>query len=167
MASSRSRHERRGASRGVALDSYVWQGRVPGYSKAGFELARRALGSQVEDREIDVLDVTPSALGSFDFVFFLGVLYHMRHPLLALEVVHGVTLDTAVIETAVDLMDVPWPSMRFYPGAELGQDATNWWGPNPAAVEAMLKSVGFRDVTVKTLIQTTPQQGRLVVHARR
>jgi hypothetical protein len=36
--------------------------------------------------------------------------------------------------------------MIFYPGAELGEDHTNWWGSNRACVEAMLTSIGFREV---------------------
>jgi len=75
--------ERRGARRVLATDSFQWDGGGWG-TKRGFELARRALGSQIEDKTIDVLDISPEAVGTFDLVLFLGVLYHMRHPLLAL-----------------------------------------------------------------------------------
>ncbi len=101
--------ERRGASRVVAVDSFIWQG-LGGGSKAGFELARRVLNSKVEDCELEVLEVSPETVGTFDVVLFLGVLYHMRHPLLALEKVHSVTREMVILETHVDLLDCEWPA---------------------------------------------------------
>src|SRR5215217_7219370 len=79
--------ERRGASRVVAADYYAWHGVGwgTGQGKAGFQLARQALGSRVEDVDIDVMDLSPDRVGSFDVVLFLGVLYHLPNPLLALE----------------------------------------------------------------------------------
>jgi len=75
--------ERRRAERVLATDSFCWSGE--GGTKAGFELARKVLNSKVEDVEMDVLDLSPENIGTFDIVLFLGVLYHMRRPLLALE----------------------------------------------------------------------------------
>lgn len=139
--------ERRGAKRVLAVDTLAWDGQ--GWStKQGFELARRALDSRVEDKRIDVLDLSPQTVGIFDLVLFLGVLYHMRYPLLALERVASVTGKQLILETHVDLTGIKRPAMAFYPGSELDGDASSWWGPNPAAVEAMLKTVGFREVHV-------------------
>jgi tRNA (mo5U34)-methyltransferase len=137
--------ERRGASRVVATDSFVWQGKTWG-GKCGFELARAALNSRVEDVTVDVLDLSPEKLGTFDLVFFLGVLYHMKHPLLALERVANITKGMLILETHVDRTWDKRPMMMFYPESELDGDPSNWCGPNPAAVEAMLKSVGFKRV---------------------
>jgi tRNA (mo5U34)-methyltransferase len=137
--------ERRRAKRVLATDSFCWGGDGWG-TKAGFELARKALNSKVEDMEIDVLDISPETVGVFDLVLFLGVLYHMRHPLLALERLLSVTADHLILETGVDMLRCRRAAMAFYPGAELNDDPTNWWGPNPAAVEAMLRTVGFREV---------------------
>jgi len=137
--------EHRGASRVVATDSFVWQGKAWG-GKSGFDLAKMALCSKVEDFTIDVLDLSPENVGTFDVVLFLGVLYHMRHPLLALERVASVTKGMLILETHVDRLWDKQPLIMFYPGSELSGDATNWCGPNPAAVEAMLKSVGFKKV---------------------
>lgn len=135
--------EKRGAERVLATDSYSWNG--PGWgSKAGFELARRALGSQVEDRDIDVLDLSAKEIGVFDVVLFLGVLYHLRDPLRALECVRSVTGDCLILETHVALLRTRRPAAAFYPADELNRDHTNWWGPNPLAVLGMLESVGFR-----------------------
>jgi tRNA (mo5U34)-methyltransferase len=138
--------ERRGAVRVVALDTFSWQQRGSGTGKAGFELARRALGSAVEDVEVEVLDIAPETVGgTFDVVLFLGVLYHLRHPFLALERLRSVCDELLVLETHVDLLGTRRPAAAFYPGTELEGDWTNWWGPNPAAVNGMLGAAGFRD----------------------
>jgi tRNA (mo5U34)-methyltransferase len=139
--------ERRGAARVVAADSFAWNGENWS-SKAGFELARSCLRSRVEDVDVDVLDLDPARLGRFDLVLFLGVLYHMRHPLLALERVAGVTGHQLILETAVDCTWTRRPVAAFYPGHGLAPDPTNWWGPNPEAVVAMLRTVGFSRVEV-------------------
>jgi tRNA (mo5U34)-methyltransferase len=139
--------ERRGAERVLAVDSFSWDGGGWG-SKAGFELAHAALGSRVESKSVDVLDLSPETVGVFDVVLFLGVLYHMQHPLLALERVASVTGKLLIVETHVDLIRLRRPAAAFYPGPEMNRDASNWWGPNPAAVEAMLGTVGFERVEV-------------------
>jgi tRNA (mo5U34)-methyltransferase len=139
--------ERRGAARVLATDSFSWHGDGWG-TKAGFELAREALGSRVEDREIDVMELSPDAIGSFDVVMFLGVLYHMRDPVGALERVASVTGDLLVLETEVGMLLRRRPAAFFYPGAELLEDHTNWWAPNPAAVLGMLRAVGFAKAEV-------------------
>jgi len=131
--------EQRGAARVLATDSFIWQA---GY-REGFLLAHRALQSKIEYAEIDVLDLSPERVGTFDIVLFLGLLYHMKHPLLALERAASVTKRLLVVETVIDLLYLPGTALAFYPGTELGNDATNWFGPTPAAVEAMLRSVGF------------------------
>jgi len=135
--------ERRGAKRVLATDSHAWWG-----SKAPFELARRALGSRVEDMDVDVMDLSPERVGRFDLVLCLGVLYHLRHPLLALEKVFSVTADHLILETVTDLVWTRYPVMRFYPGSELAGDASNWFGPNPPAVVGMLKAAGFSRVEI-------------------
>ena len=90
--------ERRGAARVVAADYYAWHGIGWGthQGKAGFTLARECLGSRVEDLDIDVMDLSPERVGTFDVVLFLGVLYHLRHPLLALERIASVTRELLI-----------------------------------------------------------------------
>ncbi len=141
--------ERRGASRVVAADYFSWHGTGWG-SKAGFELARAALGSRVEDLDIDVMDLSPERVGQFDVVFFLGVLYHLRHPLLALERIASVTRKLLILETVVDMVGIRRPAVAFYPGRELNNDPTNWWAPNLPALHGMLRDVGFDEVTTVT-----------------
>ena len=137
--------ERRGASRVVAADYFSWHGGGWG-TKAGFELARTTLGSRVEDVDIDVMDLSPDRVGVFDVVFFLGVLYHLRHPLLALERIASVTRKLLILETVVDMVGISRPAAAFYPARELNNDPTNWWGPNVPALHAMLRDVGFDEV---------------------
>jgi tRNA (mo5U34)-methyltransferase len=136
--------ERRGASRVVAADSQAWRDG----GKRGFELARSILHSRVEDRDMDIMDPNFALLGRFDVVLFLGVLYHMRHPMLALEHLSSVTAELAIVETVVDLLGVRRPAMAIYPDSELANDDSNWCGPNVRALTGMLKAVGFRDIKV-------------------
>jgi tRNA (mo5U34)-methyltransferase len=159
--------ERRGAKRVVAIDAYVWhpdhKKDKPGSTgRAGFDLARAAYQSNVEAVECEVLDISPSKLGTFSIVLFLGVLYHMRHPLLALEKVAAVTDELLIVESHIIGGEVHVPMMRFYPHGELNGDVSNWWGPNAACVRAMLHDVGFANIH-----QTHEKGGRAVFHARR
>jgi tRNA (mo5U34)-methyltransferase len=146
--------KRRGAARVVGVDSdprYLEQAR----------LASEVCGLAIELRELSVYDV--ARLGErFDLVLFMGVLYHLRHPLLALDLLreHAVA-DTMVFQSMLrgsggrfrverdypfserDVFDHPaWPRLHFVEG-EYAHDWTNWWIPNRACVEAMLRSAGF------------------------
>jgi tRNA (mo5U34)-methyltransferase len=154
--------ERRGASRVLATDSFCWSGEGWG-TKEGFLTASRILGSRVDDLEIDVMDLSPDRVGTFDLVLFVGVLYHLRHPLLALERVASVTGEQLIFDSHTAMIEESDPVMRFYPGTELNDDPTNWWGPNPPAVEAMLRDVGFR--RIERVHPELIPEGRLILHA--
>jgi tRNA (mo5U34)-methyltransferase len=139
--------ERRGADRVLATDHFCWSG--PGWgSKDGFDLAREVLGSKVDDLDIDVPELSPETVGEFDVVLFLGVLYHLKNPLEALYRLAAITREMLILETVVDLFYIRRPAIAIYPGSELSNDPTNWCGPNPPAVQAMLRCVGFRDVRI-------------------
>lgn len=156
--------ERRGAARVVSADYYSWHGSGWG-SKAGFELARATLASKVEDLDIDVMDLSPERVGTFDVVLFLGVLYHLRHPLLALERVASVTRRTLIVETVIDMVGFNRPAAAFYPGRELNNDPTNWWAPNVPALHGMLHDVGFESVrTVTPVPPALYRAARAVAH---
>ncbi len=147
--------KKRGAARVLGVDSddrYLDQAR----------LAARALGTDgIEFAKLSVFDV--AALGErFDLVIFMGVFYHLRHPLLALDLIRehvaGDMLlfqslqrgSEEVAEVAADypfseaaVFDQPgYPKMHFVEGEYCG-DWTNWWFPNRAGTEAMLRSAGF------------------------
>jgi tRNA (mo5U34)-methyltransferase len=138
--------EKRGAADVLATDSYSWNGEGWG-NKEGFDFAHSKFRSNVRSLAVDVMDLSPERVGGeYDVVLFLGVLYHLRHPFLALERVASVTEQMLILETEVDDMFVPWPSLAFYPGRELNNDPTNWFGPNARAVEGMLHVLGFARV---------------------
>jgi tRNA (mo5U34)-methyltransferase len=153
--------KRRGAARVVGIDSddrYLAQAR----------LASEELGfGDIELRNLDVYNV--GALGeTFDLVIFMGVLYHLRHPLLALDLIREhVAGDLMLFQTMQQgsnaVLDVPEDHPFFMPGTtdkppffddpgypkmhfierEFAHDWTNWWAPNAACSQAMLRAAGF------------------------
>jgi tRNA (mo5U34)-methyltransferase len=161
--------ERLGAERVVALDSVVWHN----LSKDPFEIARKRLRSNVEDVELEVLEISPETVGMFDVVLFMGVLYHMRDPMAALEAVASVTKELLVVETFTDMAWSPRKAVAFYPGKYLGGDHSNWWGPNPAAAVAMVEELGFKEVqairkpTIRRRLYMTARNIASIVYSRR
>lgn len=157
--------ERRNAARVLATDYFCWTGEGWG-TKAGFDLAHRVYKSRVESHVIDVMNLSPGEVGTHDLVLFLGVLYHLKHPLLALEKVASVTRGMLILETHVDMLDCSRPAAAFYPGTELLGDPTNWFGPNPAMIESMLRTVGFRRIELhRGPYCISPLSPRVVFHA--
>jgi len=136
--------KRRGARHVLATDYFIWNhdARV----RESFEVARSLVAPDLEDRIIDISDLSPQTVGTFDIVLFSGVFYHLRHPLLTLEQIAALATETLIVETHLDALDIERPAMVMYPGRELNDDPTNWWGPNPACVTAMLHDVGFAHV---------------------
>ena len=176
--------ERRGASRVVALDRYVWEldihgpppspGPLPG--KRGFDAAHRALGSSVDAVVGEFMELDPAELGRFDVVFFLGFLYHLEEPLAALRRLASVTTELALIETAaVEVAGLEDRALwEFYGADELDGDATNWWAPNAKALESACLAAGFREVEITDRYRggvPAPEDGmarlRLSAHARK
>ncbi len=96
-------------------------------------------------------------------MLFLGVLYHLVDPIRALQNVFALTKEVAVVETHLDLHGLGRPAMVFYPGAELNNDPTNWWGPNRECVEALLKLVGFGRIVYRP--HPTVDGARGIFHA--
>jgi tRNA (mo5U34)-methyltransferase len=140
--------ERRGAREVVAIDSF------PG-SVGRFNICRDALGSKATAYLTNVYDVSKRTFGTFDLVMFFGVLYHLRHPILALQNIFDVACGTMLLQTASfeepALGDAS--AAKFHPfGVESGPednrswDPTVFWIPNAACVRDMMKHVGFVDV---------------------
>ncbi len=104
-----------------------------------------------------VYQLSPTEIGTFHIVLFLNTLYHLKHPLLALEKIAAVleTGGTLLLKTLF-FQDLRWkrwgldltnrPLMRFFPGSELNNDPSNWWAPNRRCVEALMQGSGFSDV---------------------
>jgi len=172
--------EKRGASRVVALDHYVWcidfgarteywnrckeQGILPDLDrdevdfwhpdapgKRGFDFARAALNSSVEDVVADFMTIDLDALGTFDVVFHLGVLYHVMEPFTALRRVRAVTREMAVIETVAIAVEhhAEQPLVAFYAGDDLSADYGNWFAPSERALHNMCRAAGFSRVETK------------------
>jgi len=128
--------ERRGAEV-VAVDCVEIQ---------NFLAAHEARNSKVEYRILDVMELSPRELGYFDIVLFLGVLYHLKHPLLGLEKVCELTRDLAIVESFVtdDPSAIPgYPRMEFYERDELGEQLDNWFGPSPECLLGLCRTAGF------------------------
>ncbi len=146
--------KKRGASRVLGVDfddAYLAQARF----------AAERTGHDIEFRKLSVYDV--GALGErFDVVLFMGVLYHLRHPLLALDLIHEHVADDMLVFQSMQrgsekvlpieenytfwqtehFDDLGYPKMHFIEH-RYADDPTNWWAPNTACVEAMLRSAGF------------------------
>ena len=155
--------ERRGADKVVAIDvgdandvDLTWDARrrvanaarTPGGTRAGrrFEIARRALGSQVERIECSVYDLDPSIHGHFDVVFCGTLLIHLRDPIRALERVRAVCAGDLVIVECVDAhLDL---FARNVPAARLEPAPGQWWRNNTAGLKAALRAAGFDIVSV-------------------
>lgn len=154
--------KRRGAGRVLATDSYCW--RQPMFrGRETFDLVLRHTGLDIEAREIDATEITVGAVGRFDVVLFLGVFYHLLDPIAVLQQLAALTDEVLVLETCLDAREERRPAMIFYPGTELNGDASNWWGPNRACVESLLRTVGFEDVAFSP--GSDPSRG--VFHARK
>jgi tRNA (mo5U34)-methyltransferase len=139
--------KRRGANRVVASDWVAWSESGWG-SKAGFLLAREALQLDVEDVHVDVMQLSPERVGTFDDVLLLGVLYHLSDPVTALERVASVTRDRLILETETTM---PWlrrPVAEVHLGGRLNGDDTNRYAHNPSALRLMLTNAGFHHIQV-------------------
>ncbi len=126
-----------------------------------FRALHRVFESRADYRQMDVYEMDPADLGTFDIVLCLGVLYHLKHPLLALEKICAVTrgvciIDTFVIDGGVAPVDrSPLPYLEFYERGELGGQLDNWCGPTVAAVEALARSAGFARTEVLRVTDST------------
>ncbi len=150
--------KRRGADRVLGVDHderYLAQARF----------AAEVSGLEIDFQQLSVYDV--GTLGEkFDIVIFMGVLYHLRHPLLALDLIHKhVTRDLFVFQSMQRGSTDAKPLERDYPFAQTdiferedfprmyfvehcyAGDPTNWWIPNRACVEALLRTSGFDILT--------------------
>jgi tRNA (mo5U34)-methyltransferase len=146
--------KRRGAARVVGIDTNE------GY------LAQARFASEVCGVDLELQQMSVFEIGRleerFDIVLFMGVLYHLRHPLLALDLIHEhVARDMLIFQSMLRgqsagapvrddypfweteiFNDPSCPRMHFVEASYAG-DSTNWWIPNEACVMAMLRSAGF------------------------
>jgi hypothetical protein len=102
----------------------------------------------------DISYLTPREVGYFDIVLFFGVLYHLKHPMLALERVCDLATDLACVESFVtdEQPDGTIPAMEFYEGIELAGQFDNWVGPNISCLMAMCRTAGFARVEFQSVV---------------
>jgi tRNA (mo5U34)-methyltransferase len=136
--------ERRGAAEVVAIENYPPMARK-------FQICRAAFGSRARSHLASVYELSPKTFGTFDLVLFYGVLYHLRHPLLALEKIHSVLTGTLLMQTVTCADSGEAAMAEFHPfGIQSGpadnrsHDPTCFWFPNSACCIAMLEHVGFQ-----------------------
>ena len=149
--------KRRGAARVLGIDSDA-------KCLAQARFAATVLNQDVEFKEISVYDVADLD-DRFDLVLFMGVFYHLRHPLLALDLLRkfcvgrllvfqtmqrgsdevGIVKDDYEFADATPFHQPDLPRMQFIE-ASYAHDMSNWWIPNRAASEAMLRAAGFEIV---------------------
>lgn len=132
--------------------------------QAEWAIAQFGLGDRIEIRRGQIYDLARWS-ERFDLVLFLGVFYHLRYPLLGLDLVAERTRRLLLFQTLTmpgdEVVETPedqpfenraalaapgWPKMAFIE-RKLAGDLTNWWAPNHAGVEAMLRSTGLRVVS--------------------
>jgi SAM-dependent methyltransferase len=132
--------ERRGATRVVAVD-------IANDNWFGFAAIKQALRSRAEHVQASVYELPELLPEQFDIVLFWGVLYHLRHPLLALDSVRRLARGTVSIETAVCDHELEEPRgvplARFYRKDELAGDSSNWFAPTVAALTDWCHSCGL------------------------
>lgn len=148
--------ERRGADV-VAIDF------VP-ETYTGFATARSILGSRVSYRMDNVYNLSPDTYGEFDIILFMGVLYHLRKPLAALDAIRSVAKPGAQLFVGTMMIDEYFllpdgsvttldpvnpllktvPLWQAYPGDSLNGDYTNCFAPNRRALEVALVEAQFR-----------------------
>jgi tRNA (mo5U34)-methyltransferase len=196
--------EQAGAARVVAIDHFVWSIDLPVYQqryraaaasglvtpdprsdpqlwrpeelpgKRGFDVARAALGSRVDGMVVDFERGDLHALGRFDVVLLLGVIYHMRNPLGALRRLLQLTGELAVIESDALVIggEEHRPLIEFVGGGGRLGDPSNWWIPSRRALEQLCLAAGFSEVKHVSPEPPVPRAGavarmRTVLHAWR
>lgn len=140
--------ERRGANV-VAID--CWENPL-------FHEMHARRNSRVEYHQLDMFELTPARIGKFDIVLFMGVLYHLKHPLLALERVCALTTDLAAVDSFI-LREEHRPgighraAMEFYETSEMGGQTDNWVGPSLECLLAFCRTAGFARVELRNVIE--------------
>lgn len=151
--------ERRGAAEVVAVDIF-------GPEQFGVGALVEFLESKVQFVQSTVYELADRFPAPFDLVIFWGVLYHLRHPLLALDNVRAVTGRLASLETAV--CDAVLPRRlrgervaRFYRRDELAGDGSNWFSPSVATLEDWCGSSGFEIQRMGAWPERRPERAML------
>ena len=141
--------ERRGAREVIGIDSFS-------DSVRRFNIVKEARQSDATAFLMNVYDLEPKRLGTFDLVLFYGVFYHLKHPQYALERIRSICTGTLLFQTHTledpALRDAP--CARFYPHGMLSGlqgehfDPTVFWLFNQTCCVAMIDHLGFTDLEI-------------------
>ena len=156
---------KRGARQVVAIDDFSdFLGALENDQRKAwetFDLCKKVLGytdEQCQRYDMSVYDIDEESIGRFDVIFFFGVLYHLRYPLLALDKVSSICDGEIFVETAIlDDFSVfnggfgkgysgNQVVAEFYSGSQYGKNNTNWWVPSLACLEQMLVAADFKGI---------------------
>ena len=153
--------KRRGARRVLGVD-----GQRQHVRQALF--VRKALGLDLEFRRFSVYDLQPATVGRFDITLALGLVYHLKHLVLALERLCEVTNELLIVETAIIPPEQTPPSFvqplgqirqKLHPlfyaenPPEAKEQVYNWFLPSPEALSALLRNAGFEEVDVFSIVR--------------
>jgi tRNA (mo5U34)-methyltransferase len=153
--------KRRGARRVLGVD-----GQRQHVRQALF--VRKVLGLDLEFRRFSVYDLDPATIGVFDITLALGLVYHLKHLVLALERLYDVTRELLIVETAIIPPDRAPPSFvqplgeirqTLHPiffaenPPEAKEQVYNWFLPSPEALRALLANTGFEEITVASIVR--------------
>lgn len=115
---------------------------------SGFAIARRQLGSRVKYVEDTVYNLNPKHYGMFDLILFLGVIYHLRHPVLALDRIRSIARDSSLLFVESEIIPPPGPAgslVQFETGrGHHRADPSIVWVPTLSALSAMLTRSQFQ-----------------------
>ena len=145
---------KRGASvRGIDLDEHYLK-------QARWAAQKFNLEESVDFKRMQVYDLAKEE-EKYDIVWFMGVFYHLRYPLLALDIIARRVNKLLIFQTLTmpgmdetsapydmeindreQMQDPGWPKMAFIEN-RLAKDPTNWWAPNHAGIKAMLRTCGL------------------------
>jgi glycosyltransferase involved in cell wall biosynthesis/SAM-dependent methyltransferase len=176
---------KRGAKQVVAIDDFSdYLGRLQERDRSAwetFDLCRDAWGyssERCQRLELSVYDVSEAILGRFDVIFCFGTLYHLRHPLLALDKLAAICDREIYVESSILDDFSPYRGglgrgypgkqvvMEFYPTDELHQNSTNFWSPTLACLKSLVQAAGFETVEAWKLTETPKHLGECRGFAR-
>jgi len=167
---------KRGAAQVVAIDDFSdYLGSLPREDRRAwqtFDACREILGHsefQCSRFDMSVYDLREESFGKFDVIFFFGTLYHLRHPLLALDRLAALCRDEIFVESAILDDFSPYKGglgqgypgnqmvMEFYPDTQYGENMTNWWVPTLACLAQMVRAAGFEIIEGWKLMENPEQ----------
>jgi tRNA (mo5U34)-methyltransferase len=153
--------KRRGARRVLGVD-----GQRQHVRQALF--VRKVLGLDLEFRRFSVYDLKPATIGRFDVTLALGLVYHLKHLVLALERLYDVTKELLIVETAIIPPEQTPPSFvqalgeirqKLHPifyaenPPEAKEQVYNWFLPSPDGLRALLLNTGFEEVKIFSIVR--------------